>query len=113
MKTIKNLIEEKRNEVHKENLQPPEAAELLKDLSALMGNVLSEIRQRDYDYNLVLQKCRKEEKSAVDAKISAETSKEYLAKREAEDTQKVVKEMVAGLKYFLREAESEYRQSGN
>jgi hypothetical protein len=111
--TIKELIDEKRNAVHKSNLQPSEATELLKELSALMGNVLSEIRQRDYDYNLVLQRCRKEEKSAVDAKIAAETSPEYLAKREAEDTQRVVKEMIAALKYFIREAENEYRQSGN
>lgn len=111
--TIREIINEKRNEIGKADLMPDRAAELLRELAALAGNVSNEIRQRDYDYNLILQKARKVHESAVDAKITAECSKEYLLKREASDTKAELKELISSLKYYLKNLQDEKWASRN
>lgn len=113
MKTIRETIEKYRNEVAKGELQPPRAAEILTELSALKGNILDEIRKNDRAYNFKLREFRQNENSATDAKIAAECSDEYFQKREARDTNEVVTEIIRALKYYLREMAEGYRQSGN
>jgi hypothetical protein len=53
--------------------------------------------------------CMSSEDAANRAKIRAETSVEYLRKREARDTKELVVELVRSLKYFLRSKEEEMR----
>lgn len=92
---------------------PERAVELLRELSALSGNVNLEIRETTYKYSQVLQRERANNKSAIDAKIAAECSQEWLGKKEAEDLGKLVKELIASLKYMLKNLSDERRYSGN
>ena len=111
--TIRELIKERQAEVGKSDLQPPRAAEILNELASLIGNCNDEIRIRDVEYNQILLRFLASEEKANWAKIKAETSAEYLAKREARDTKEVVIEMIRSLKFFLKAKEEEYRLSKN
>lgn len=92
-----------------EDLPPDRASALLNRLTALMGNCNDEIREADAEYAAHLLACLDSEEAANRAKIRAETSAEYLRKREARDTKELVVELVRSLKYFLRSKEEEMR----
>jgi len=96
-------------QLRESELQPNEAANVLNHMTALLGNISEEIREADHDYACVLLKCLESEESANRAKIRAETSPEYLRKREARDTKELALEMIRSLKYFLRSKEEEMR----
>ena len=112
-KTITQIIEEFQSEVSKDNLTPERAAEILKTMSALLGNINSEIRKRDRAYKLVLLDCYNKEAKANRAKIIAETSDEYEAAKVARDTKELVIEMIRSLKYYLKGFEEEFKAGGN
>jgi hypothetical protein len=92
-------------------LPPSRAAELLVRLSSLLGNCLQEIREADHEYSLVLLGHLEKDEAANRAKIRAETSEEFLRKREARDLKELVLEMSRSLKYLLRSHEEEMRLS--
>ena len=92
-------------------LLPTRAAQLLMELTALLGNCLEEIREADSAYATVLLRALETSEKANRAKIWAETSGEYQRKREARDTRELVQELVASLKYYLRSLEAEMRLS--
>jgi len=110
--TVRDHIESIRREVRDTDLLPDRAAELLNQLSALLGNVLDEIRDADMDYAVVLLKHLDSEEAANRAKIRAQTTPEYLRSREARDTKEIVVELARSLKYYLRAKEDEYRLAG-
>ena len=110
---IRELISNYRNEVGKGNLAPQRAAEILTELSSIMGTILDEIQGCEMKYNKFLLKCYDSEQKANRAKIVAEISPEYEAMRTAKNTLKVVEEMIRALKYLLRALEEGYRQAGN
>lgn len=110
--TIRELIANYQEEV-KGDLMPHRAAEILKDLSALIGNCNKEIREADFDYNKVLLRCYEQEETANRAKIVSEISPEYQRKREAKDTKELVIEMIRSMKYYIRGFEEELQNSGN
>ena len=93
------------------DLLPTRAAQLLMELTALLGNCLEEIREADHAYAVVLLGALETSEKANRAKIWAETSVEYQRKREARDTRELVQEMTRSLKYFLRSQEEEMRLS--
>ena len=111
MSTVRSLIRDIQIELRDTatELHPDRAAALLTQLTALLGNVNEEIRAADMDYALTLLKCLDTEESANRAKIRAETSAEYLRKREARDVKELALEMIRSLKYFLRSKEEEMR----
>jgi hypothetical protein len=111
--TIRDTIEEYRNEIQRGNLLPIRVGEMITELSSLMGNILDEIRKRELEYNKVLLKFLDEEKKANRAKILAEVSPEYDSRQIARNTKEVTEEMIRGLKYLARAQEEEFRQSGN
>ena len=106
--TIRDLIKARQLEVARTDLQPPRAAEILNELSSVIGNVNDEIRKCDVAYNIVLLSALQTSEKASHAKIGAECSPEYLSKREARDTKEVAIEMIRSLKYFLKAKEDEY-----
>ena len=105
------LIHDAQREIGAGQLLPARAAELLLELTALMGNVNDEIRLADHAYAVVLVEHLERHEAAARAKIRAETSAEYWRRREARDTKELVQEMVRSLKYFLRSSEEEMRLS--
>jgi len=108
--TIRKIISQIQKEVLEiDDLIAPRAAEIVAQLSSLLGNCNDEIRKRDIEYNHVLLKCLEGDKKANRAKIKAEISPEYEAAREAKDTKELVVEIIRGLKYFLRAKEEEFK----
>lgn len=110
--TIRDMIRQMQIEIRDtEDLQPSRAADLLTTLTALVGNCNDEIRQADHAYAVVLLTCLGADEAANRAKIRAETTPEYLRKREARDAKELVVELVRSLKYFLKSKEEEMRLS--
>lgn len=107
--TVRLMVKAIQVEIRDSDLQPDRAADLLTQLAGLIGNCNDEIRQADVEYANHLLVCMASEEAANRAKIRAETSPEYLRKREARDTKELVKELMGGLKYFLRSKEEEMR----
>lgn len=108
--SVRDLVKSYQREIQQtSDLLPDRAAELLMQLSALVGNVLDEIREADSEYAVTLLHFLDTEKKANRAKIRAEISPEFRRVREARDTQKLIEELTRSLKYFLR-AKSEEMQ---
>jgi len=112
MGTIREMISTFQNEIlNSKDLMPDRAAEILTKLCALMGNINDEIRITDIAYSKVLMEHYNTQETANRAKIIAETTPEYEAKRVARDTKDLAKEIVGSLKYFLRGKEEEKRNT--
>lgn len=92
-----------------QDLVPVRAREILVQLTALYGFCLKEVREADHAYAVVLLRFLDADEAASRAKIRAETSLEYLRKREANDTTEVVLESIRSLKAMLRSVEEEMR----
>lgn len=110
-------IREEINRISKragaEDLMPGEAADLLRTLASLLGNLNAYIRQVDLAYKKTLLKYYSQEETANRAKIVAETSQEYQKMREGRDTKELAIELMRSLKYFLKDFEEERRLSGH
>jgi hypothetical protein len=109
MATIRNMVKSIQREVMTGELHPERASQLLLQATALLGNCAEEIRAAEHEYAVVLLKHLDGEEAANRAKIRAETSPEYLRKREARDTREVLVEMIRSIKYMLRAQEEEMR----
>lgn len=110
--TVRDLVKGYQREVQQtSDLLPERAAQLLMQLSALVGNVLDEIREADSEYAVTLLHFLDTEKKANRAKIRAEISPEFRRAREARDTQKLIEELTRSLKYFLKAKETEYQMA--
>ena len=111
--TIREHIQSYQTEILSGNLLPQRSAEILTEISALLGNINEEITLRDMDYNRKLLECFEKEKSANRAKIVAGTTEEYKSMRDARNAEKTAVELIRSLKYYLKAKEEEYKQAGN
>ena len=109
--SVRDLIEGYRREVRDTDLPPIRAAEVLTRLTALMGNVLSEIREAEMNFNVVLLGHLDTEKAANRARLRAQTTPEYTRMKEAKDTHVVLVEMIRSLRQVLRTQAEEMRLS--
>lgn len=110
--SIRDIINQRQIECrNSEQLFPERASQILVELSAILGNINSEILEREIAYNKRLLSCYEKESKANRAKILAETSEEYIALREAKNAEVCAVEMIRSLKYFLKVREEELRQS--
>jgi hypothetical protein len=91
------------------DLTPARATEILVHLTALYGNCMDESREADHAYAVILLRFLEADEAANRAKIRAETSLEYLRKREADNTIKLVLESIRSLKAMLRSQQEEMR----
>lgn len=108
--TVREMVKGYQREVQQTaDLLPDRAAEMLMQLTSLMGNCADEIREADSEYAVTLLHFLDNEKKANRAKIRAEISPEFRRKQEARDTKELVIELTRSLKYFLR-AKSEELQ---
>jgi hypothetical protein len=98
-----------QQEIAAGELPPLRAADLLGRLTALLGNCNDEIRVADMEFAVVLLTHLDGEEAANRAKIRAETTPEYLRKREARDVKELVVELIRSLKYILKAHEEEMR----
>ena len=111
METLREMIAKRQNEIIDGDLAPSRAVEILTELSSLYGNALDEVKNRQVEYNKVLLKVYEEEEKANRAKLVAETTDEFEALLSAKVTEKLILEMIRGLKYFLREKEAEFKEA--
>jgi regulator of sirC expression with transglutaminase-like and TPR domain len=109
--SVRDLIEEMRRELRDEDVSPARSAEILQRLTALLGNVLGEIREADMAYAHVLLTHLDSEEAANRARIRAQTTPEYSRAREAKDTHAVVMEMIRSLKIVLKAQTEEMRMT--
>lgn len=100
--SVRELIESYRREIRDSDLQPHRAAELLTKLTALLGNVLQEIREADMDYAKVLLALLDSEEKANHATIRSKTTPEYSRAQEAKHAHTVVMELIRSLKTVLK-----------
>ncbi|MCK9370811.1 hypothetical protein M0R04_12955 [Candidatus Dojkabacteria bacterium] len=112
--TIRELINEYRNKlVDASSLSPDVASRTLVELTALIGNLNEEILKRKIAFNDKKLAYMIEIKSVAKAQVMAETSPEYIAYEEVKMSLDLMKEMIRGLKYYLRSQEDEYKLSKN
>lgn len=80
-------------------------------LSALYGNVLDEVRASEFDYSRVLVEQYEKEGTHAAAKLRGEATAEYLRLREAQDTEKLVMELIRSCRRALESLDGEMRLS--
>ena len=108
--TVRGLIRDIQREVlESASLEPIRAAELETKLSALLGNVLEELRESELHYKRELLRCLKAHDTANRARIEADTSTEYARFREAKDAKDLTVELIRSLRQYLRNAAEEAR----
>lgn len=107
--TVRDLVNAFKREVLQGDLAPQRAAEIELKLSALLGNILEEIRNAEALYADVLLKCMESEGKANRAKVRAQTTPEYLRKQAAKDCHTLAVEMIRSLRGMLRMATEEMR----
>jgi len=111
--TIRDIIKNRQTEVrNSKDLLPQRAAEILAELSALLGNCLDEIREADREYARVLLNYLDTETKANRAKIRAEISPEFQRKQEARNIKELCIELMRSLKYFIKSKGEEFQYSG-
>lgn len=112
MATVRDLVKSFQREIQQTaDLLPDRAAELLMQLTSLLGNCSDEIREANSEYAVTLLHFLDTEKKANRAKIRAEISPEFRRKQEARDTKDLVIELARSLKYFLRAKSEELQMS--
>jgi hypothetical protein len=84
------------------DLPPAQAADLLNKLTALLGNVLTEVREREVTYRSHYADCRRRFEKANAAKIEAESSPQYAAWREAADMKVLTEQLIVSLRASVR-----------
>ena len=105
--TVRDMVREAQKEFLSGDLEPARSRDLLVKLTALLGNVMTEIREADADYARVLDAALDEHAKANRARIKAETTPAFARKREAHDTRVLLIEMIRALKTNVRSLSDE------
>lgn len=101
--TARDHIEAIRRTVRDaKDLPPTQASELLNKLTALLGNVLTEVRERELAYRTVYAECRRRFEKANAAKIEAESTPQYAAWLEAKDIKVITEQLIVSLRASVR-----------
>lgn len=106
--TVRENIKDYQKEIQTTELHPVRAAEILVELSALLGNINDELKNAQMSFNRHLLDTLNDVPVASKAKIQAETSHEYERLLEVKGTEKVALEMMRSLKYYIKEKREEY-----
>lgn len=111
MKNVRQMVEDYQKEA-RTDLLPMRASQILVELSSLLGNITNEISEAQIDFNQVLLSELDKDQTASKARIRAEVTEEYKRLITAKNTLLVAKEMIGGIKYYLRAAQEDMRYSG-
>jgi hypothetical protein len=110
--SVRDMVGEIQRQMLTGYATPHEAAEDLVKATALMANVQKEVREADHAYAVVLLRFLDADEAAARAKIRAETSMEFMRKREAKDMGVFLEETVRTLKTLVKLEESQMRMGG-
>src|SRR5687767_1417411 len=89
------------------SLQPAQVRDFLSIATALLASCGREVVEADLSFNAFLAGCRRNVKTAAQARIEAEDSPQYRRKREVEAEQANCEQVVMTLKAMLRSLDSE------
>ena len=92
-------------------LSPHDIADILLELSSLNASMATELMDSEAWYKEKLKIERDNSKSATDAKINAEASKEYRDWRERKGQWDALQETIRSCKLYLRVRNEEYNQT--
>lgn len=101
MKSVREMIKEIQDEIRDVEPTPTRASELVIKLSSLLGNVIDESLKADQAYNKVLNDLLDAEKTANKARIKADTTPEWVTKRQLENLEKLTIQMIRSLNKFV------------
>lgn len=105
--TIRERIKAIQTEMLRGEINPHRAADVLVQLTALLGNLTAEIGAATHDYNVVRRTLFRTSGKAAHAKIEGEATEEYARKCSAEAIKGDVQELINALKVLIREAMGE------
>jgi hypothetical protein len=105
--SVRDMVHEAQRELLKGDPTPERSRGLLVKLTSILGNVLTEQREADAAYLVVLDAALTEHGKANRARIKAETTPEFARKREAHDTRTLLIEMIRALKTNVRSLSDE------
>src|SRR3990167_1794146 len=109
---IREIIEEKLSLLRDiDTLGANRASEILVELSSLLASIGKNCSDKKYWLSLKKVELLKEHGSAAKAIIYAEASPEYKDWNEAEEYRKATIEAIRAIKYYLRTAEEELKES--
>lgn len=112
MTTLRELIASKSQALrYPDQLTPDEASKHLVELSSLLSTINKEAAETLYWLNCKKQEFLKEHGSAAKARIYSDASPEWLQWRERVEQKEAVLEMIRALKFFLKNASEEKRES--
>lgn len=111
--TIRSLMAEFQAEAKLDSFAPSTGADMVRKLTALLGNVNVELRRREMAYNRFRLDCYQSELKANRAKMISEASQQYEDWQEVKHLKEELIELIRSLKVFVRNAEEEYRRSGS
>ena len=105
--SIRERIKAIQTEMLRGEINPHRAADVLVQLSALLGNLTTEIAAATHDYAVVRRTLFRESGKAAHAKIEGEATEEYARKFAAEAIKGDTQELMNALKILIREAMGE------
>jgi len=109
--TLRDRIHVIRKQLRDDDLSPALVRESLMMLTALLGNLGDERRQRDHDYRLVYLNCLNTEQKANRARIVAETTPAYHRLSEARDVEEECRQLIVTCRAYLRSLDQEMHLS--
>jgi hypothetical protein len=107
--SIRHRIEKISEQLAHDDISPSVARTSLIQITALLGNCMTEARHADHEYKLVLLGCMAGGEPANRAKIRAEVSEQYVTWRAAQDLVDLVIELIRSLKVSLKSKDEEMR----
>jgi len=105
--SVRDLVSQIQKRMLAGYATPHDAAEDLVQATALMANTQKEIREADHAYAVVLLRFLDADEAATRARIRAETSMEFIRKREAKDMGAFLEETVRTLKTLVKLEEAQ------
>ena len=112
MSSIREMIAERLNEIRDTStLNPHRAAEIIVELSSLGASLNQELVAAKFAFKEVKNKYRIELKAANQATVAAEATKEYKDWLDRDAQANALIEAVRSLKYYIKVAEVEEKES--
>ena len=110
--SIREIIKKKSEELRfVDQLGPARASEELVALSSLLASLNAYIGERAYWYNVKRVELLEQHKTAAKANIYAQATPEWKELNEASMQNAALMELIRAVKYYLKNAESEKRES--
>jgi hypothetical protein len=97
--------------INASTLQPDEAGRIIVELTSYMSNLNAKLLETQLAYNQKHLEIMEEVRSVAKSSLVAQTTQEWRDYQEVKGWIDVVREMIRGLKFYIRSNEDEYSLS--